>query len=376
MIVARGWTAARQLLRPAADQIHARVACTLLTTSSPLLLPPTLSALAFHASPASSAFQKFTMPAMSPTMTEGGLATWKVDEGKPFSAGDVLLEIETDKATMDVEAQDDGVMAKILVQAGEKNVAVGKIIAVLAEEGDELSKWESEVDLKDEGGASKKEEQPKKEEPKKQEASSSSSSSGSSSSSSNPAPSSSTPDRHSATPTTSTKSHTDHPNAPMFPSVLRVLRENNLSIDDATSKIKGTGLKGMLTKGDVLSYLGKASSPTGTYKAPRLGIAAQGGPPDKLGGKAEAGAVDKSEPLTATQLRAAILRGLASSSRSHISRSAASATSPALLTPARDSLQEVLADYVLVEEQPAAASLAARKIGGAGKRRDWLDGLI
>lgn len=88
-----------------------------------------------------------------------------------------------------------------------------------------------------------------------------------------------------------------------------------------------------------------------------------------------------SQPLTATQLRAAILGGLASSSRSHISRTAAaSATSPALVTPARDSLQEVLADYVLVEEQPAAGSLAARKIGGAGaglgKRRDWLEGLI
>lgn len=83
-----------------------------------------------------------------------------------------------------------------------------------------------------------------------------------------------------------------------------------------------------------------------------------------------------SQPLTATQLRAAILGGLASSSRSHISRTAASAASPALVTPARDSLQEVLADYVLVEEQPAAGSLAARKIGGEGKRRDWLEGLI
>lgn len=93
------------------------------------------------------------------------------------------------------------------------------------------------------------------------------------------------------------------------------------------------------------------------------------------------------QPLTATQLRAAILGGLASSSRSQIAREAASAAASAssaashgLLTPARerDSLQEVLADYVLVEEQPAAASLAARKIGGAGagQKRDWLEGLI
>jgi len=70
------------------------------------------------------------MPAMSPTMTEGGIATWKKREGEAFSAGDVLLEIvslplprrhlltppeETDKATIDVEAQDEGILAKIIV---------------------------------------------------------------------------------------------------------------------------------------------------------------------------------------------------------------------------------------------------------------------
>lgn len=53
---------------------------------------------------------------MSPTMTEGGIASWKVKEGDTFSAGDVLIEIETDKATIDVEASDDGVMAKIIVR--------------------------------------------------------------------------------------------------------------------------------------------------------------------------------------------------------------------------------------------------------------------
>lgn len=61
------------------------------------------------------AAHNFTMPAMSPTMTEGNIATWKVREGDSFSAGDLLLEIETDKAQMDVEAQEDGIMAKITV---------------------------------------------------------------------------------------------------------------------------------------------------------------------------------------------------------------------------------------------------------------------
>ena len=55
------------------------------------------------------------MPAMSPTMTEGNISTWKVKEGDAYSTGDVLLEIETDKAQMDVEAQEDGIVAKIVV---------------------------------------------------------------------------------------------------------------------------------------------------------------------------------------------------------------------------------------------------------------------
>lgn len=58
------------------------------------------------------------MPAMSPTMTEGGIASWKKQEGDSFTAGDVLVEIETDKATIDVEAQDDGVLVKIIVSLG------------------------------------------------------------------------------------------------------------------------------------------------------------------------------------------------------------------------------------------------------------------
>ncbi|OAX44735.1 dihydrolipoamide acetyltransferase [Rhizopogon vinicolor AM-OR11-026] len=92
-----------------------------------------------HISARRHALSKFSMPAMSPTMTEGGIASWKKAEGETFSAGDVLLEIETDKATIDVEAQDDGILAKIIAQDGSKNVAVGSLIAILAEEGDDLS---------------------------------------------------------------------------------------------------------------------------------------------------------------------------------------------------------------------------------------------
>jgi len=72
-------------------------------------------------------------------MTEGGIAEWKKKEGESFSAGDVLVEIETDNATIDVEAQEDGILAKIISQDGAKGVQVGSTIAVLAEEGDDLS---------------------------------------------------------------------------------------------------------------------------------------------------------------------------------------------------------------------------------------------
>lgn len=72
-------------------------------------------------------------------MTEGGIASWKKKEGESFSAGDVLLEIETDKATIDVEAQDDGILAKIIAADGSKGVAVGSVIGVIGEEGDDIS---------------------------------------------------------------------------------------------------------------------------------------------------------------------------------------------------------------------------------------------
>jgi len=80
-----------------------------------------------------------TMPALSPTMEEGNLAKWMVKEGDTVSAGDVIAEIETDKATMEVEAVDEGTVAKILVAEGTEAVKVNAPIAVLAEEGEDVS---------------------------------------------------------------------------------------------------------------------------------------------------------------------------------------------------------------------------------------------
>jgi pyruvate dehydrogenase E2 component (dihydrolipoamide acetyltransferase) len=79
-----------------------------------------------------------TMPALSPTMETGTLAKWLVKEGDKVSPGDVIAEIETDKATMEVEAIDEGTVAKLVVAAGTEEVPVGQIIAVLAEEGEDV----------------------------------------------------------------------------------------------------------------------------------------------------------------------------------------------------------------------------------------------
>ena len=86
-----------------------------------------------------------TMPALSPTMEEGTLAKWLVKEGDEVSSGDVIAEIETDKATMEVEAVDEGVLAKILVPEGTEGVQVNAVIAVLAEDGEDAGSVEAKT---------------------------------------------------------------------------------------------------------------------------------------------------------------------------------------------------------------------------------------
>src|SRR5215211_6328672 len=79
------------------------------------------------------------MPALSPTMEKGNLAKWLKKEGEAVKAGDVLAEIETDKATMEVEAVDEGTLGKILVAEGTQDIPVNQPIAVLLGEGEDKS---------------------------------------------------------------------------------------------------------------------------------------------------------------------------------------------------------------------------------------------
>src|SRR5476649_1159121 len=78
------------------------------------------------------------MPALSPTMEKGNLAKWLKKEGDKVKSGDVIAEIETDKATMEVEAVDEGTIAKIVVPEGTQDVAVNDVIAVLAGDGEDV----------------------------------------------------------------------------------------------------------------------------------------------------------------------------------------------------------------------------------------------
>ncbi|CCE78165.1 Piso0_000781 [Millerozyma farinosa CBS 7064] len=105
------------------------------------------------------------MPALSPTMTQGSLVSWSKSVGDELQPGEALAEIETDKATMDFEFQEEGYLAKILVEEGTKDIPVGKPIAVYVEEGDSVSAFES-FTAEDAGGAQPAPEPEAKEESK------------------------------------------------------------------------------------------------------------------------------------------------------------------------------------------------------------------
>ncbi|KFY19579.1 hypothetical protein V493_07907 [Pseudogymnoascus sp. VKM F-4281 (FW-2241)] len=178
------------------------------------------------------------MPALSPTMTEGNIANWKVKEGDSFVAGDVLLEIETDKASMDVEAQDDGIVAKIVKGDGAKGIPVGARIGVLAESGDDISSLEIPAEESAQAEAPKKQESPKEEQPAKQAEAK----------------------EESAEPVaeTAAPSHKSTREYPLLPSVAHLIREHGIAASDL-DKIKRTGPKGQLLKGDILAHIGQVS---------------------------------------------------------------------------------------------------------------------
>ncbi|KAK6204518.1 uncharacterized protein RJT21DRAFT_136983 [Scheffersomyces amazonensis] len=176
----------------------------------------------------------YKMPAMSPTMSEGGIVSWKFKPGDSFNSGDVLLEVETDKATIDVEAVDDGKLWEILENDGAKGIAVGKPIAIIAEPEDDLStlqkpKVEESVST------------PPVSEPEPVSV---------------PATPSPAPAASSAPVASSGVFTTANSSFKLSPAVELLLHEHNISAEEAYTKFQASGPKGRLLKGDVLAGLG------------------------------------------------------------------------------------------------------------------------
>ncbi|KAE9410991.1 dihydrolipoamide acetyltransferase [Gymnopus androsaceus JB14] len=199
-----------------------------------------------HVSARRYALSQFNMPAMSPTMSEGGIASWKKKEGETFVAGDVLLEIETDKATIDVEAQDDGIMAKIIAQDGAKNIKVGSPIAIVGEEGDDIS---AAADMAAKASSEGPKETPKEPEPSKSE----------------PEPPKAAP---SPPPTESKPAKAEIPAGNRIfasPLAKKIALERGIPL----SKVKGSGPEGRILREDVEKYKPAAEAATSTASQPQ-----------------------------------------------------------------------------------------------------------
>lgn len=182
------------------------------------------------------------MPALSPTMTEGNLAKWLKKEGDQIKAGDVLAEIETDKATMEVEAVDEGILGKIVVKDGTENVPVNSLIALILEEGEDKKALDSyklpEAPKKAESAQEKPAEVAPKAAPIAQTAP--------------------------ITPTfTAPKVTTTKNNQKVIASPLakRIAEQNNVNI----SEVFGTGPNGRIIKSDVLDFA-KGGSKSGLVR--------------------------------------------------------------------------------------------------------------
>ncbi|CAG7952882.1 unnamed protein product [Penicillium nalgiovense] len=194
---------------------------------------PALSALSrFYASKSFPPHTLISMPALSPTMTAGNIGVWQKKAGDALQPGDVLVEIETDKAQMDFEFQDEGVLAKLLKESGEKDVSVGSPIAVLVEEGSDVSAFES-FTLADAGGdkpaPAEQKEEPKSAEPQ------------------TPAPAEEAP----AAQEPETSGEKLQPSLDREPSISPAAKVLALEKGVSIKGLKGTGRGGAITKEDV-----------------------------------------------------------------------------------------------------------------------------
>ncbi|MSP33489.1 MAG: pyruvate dehydrogenase complex dihydrolipoamide acetyltransferase [Rickettsiales bacterium] len=179
------------------------------------------------------------MPALSPTMKEGNLAKWLKKEGDKIKAGEVIAEIETDKATMEVEAVDEGILGKIVIAAGTENVAVNSLIALLLEVGEDKKVLDG-YKVVSVGGATVAAPAPVEERKSPQIAVVSGSSNGAVT--------------------------FENKGLKASPLAKRIAKENNVSL----AQINGSGPHGRIIKDDVLSFAGSGSARAGSvYRNPQ-----------------------------------------------------------------------------------------------------------
>ncbi|GAB7356223.1 hypothetical protein MBLNU459_g7043t1 [Dothideomycetes sp. NU459] len=272
---------AAAVLSRASGRLCSRSALAQLRARESVARTPALAALArYYASKSFPPHTVITMPALSPTMTAGNIGTWQKTAGDTLAPGDVLVEIETDKAQMDFEFQEDGVLAKILKDSGAKDVAVGNPIAVMIEEGGDVAAFES-FSVEDAGGEKSAESSGSKQEdanasepasndtktapaPATEDGSSSSASSSSSSSSSSSA-SAAEPE------STGERLQTSLERQPaVSPAAKKLALEKGVAI----GQIKGSGPGGRVTKQDIEKFKPAAAAAAGPAAAAAAGAPA------------------------------------------------------------------------------------------------------
>lgn len=228
------------------------------------------------------------MPALSPTMTQGNIGTWQKNAGDSIAPGDVLVEIETDKAQMDFEFQEEGFIAKLLLDSGAKDVPVGSPIAVLVENEDDVAAF-AEFSIDDAGGAKKAPKaeaeatEPKNEVPQeKQEKSTDSTPPTAAKKEKEPEAKAET-----ATEPTEGQASSIQPGGRIFasPVARRLAEEKGYALRD----IKGSGPDGRIVKSDVENY---KPSATAAAPAPSKGTTAPADTPAKVGAAPQSGAAE------------------------------------------------------------------------------------
>ncbi|GBG78984.1 hypothetical protein CBR_g28697 [Chara braunii] len=185
---------------------------------------------------------ELTMPALSPTMTMGNVVSWKKKEGDQVLPGDVMCEIETDKATLDNESQEEGFLAKILIPAGSREVKVGSVLAIMVESKEDVAKFANYAGSGKgaaAGAVTQATEQTKSEK----------------------------------APSASGASSSLSPSSKMGPSVRKMLEELGLNL----SQVVPTGPQGIVTKGDVIAAMeaGRGGKPAVAAKKETTVTAAQ-----------------------------------------------------------------------------------------------------